>query len=117
VSHGPPRELGDAPSLVLDGEIAIFDSQLISRFEWRRARLKNEVATPPMYMVLDLLELGGEDLRTQPLQERRQALEQLVADRSRVRPAVTPPIWLDEHGQRVPTRRCFAKARWAKRKK
>jgi bifunctional non-homologous end joining protein LigD len=39
----------DAPSLVLDGEIAIFDRQLISRFEWLRARPKHEVATPPMY--------------------------------------------------------------------
>ena len=28
----------DAPSLVLDGEIAIFDCQLVSRFEWLRAR-------------------------------------------------------------------------------
>jgi bifunctional non-homologous end joining protein LigD len=58
-----------------DGEIAIFDNQLISRFEWLRARPKNEVATLPMYMVFDLLELDGIDLRTQPLRERRQALE------------------------------------------
>jgi bifunctional non-homologous end joining protein LigD len=70
----------DAPSLVLDGEIAIFDRQLISRFEWLRARPKHEVATPPMYMVFDLLELAGGDLRPRPLLERRQALEQLVAD-------------------------------------
>jgi hypothetical protein len=40
----------DAPSLILDGEIAIFDRQLISRFEWLRARPKHELATPPMYM-------------------------------------------------------------------
>jgi bifunctional non-homologous end joining protein LigD len=53
----------DAPSLVLDGEIAIFDRQLVSRFEWLRARPKHEVATPPMYMVIDLLELEGEDRR------------------------------------------------------
>jgi hypothetical protein len=76
----------DAPSLVLDGEIAIFDSQLISRFEWLRARPKNEVATPPIYMVFDLLELGGEDLRTRALHERRQALEQLATDRQLVMP-------------------------------
>src|SRR5260370_1357907 len=38
----------DAPSLVLDGEIAIFDRQLVSRFEWLRARPKHEVAPPPM---------------------------------------------------------------------
>jgi bifunctional non-homologous end joining protein LigD len=76
----------DAASLCLDGEIAIFDNQLISRFEWLRARPKNEVATPPIYMVFDLLELGGEDLRIQPLWERRQALEQLAADRQLVMP-------------------------------
>ena len=35
----------DAPSLILDGEIAIFDSHLISRFEWLRTRPKHEVAT------------------------------------------------------------------------
>jgi bifunctional non-homologous end joining protein LigD len=76
----------DVPSLVLDGEIAIFDRQLISRFEWLWARPKHEVATPPMYMVFDLLELDGEDLRTRPLLERRQGLEQLVADRQLVIP-------------------------------
>jgi bifunctional non-homologous end joining protein LigD len=32
------------------------------------------------------LELGGEDLRAQPLQERRQALEQLATDRQLVMP-------------------------------
>ena len=76
----------DAPSLVLDGEIAIFDRQLISRFEWLRARPKHEVATPPMYMVFDLLELEDKDLRPRPLLERRQALEQLVADRQLIMP-------------------------------
>jgi len=76
----------DVPSLVLDGEIAIFDRQLISRFEWLRARPKSEVATPPMFMVFDLLELEGEDLRPRSLLERRQALEQLVADRQLVMP-------------------------------
>ena len=76
----------DAPSLIIDGEIAIFDRQLISRFEWLRARPKNEVASPPIYMVFDLLDLGGEDLRTRPLHERRQALEQLAADCQLVTP-------------------------------
>jgi bifunctional non-homologous end joining protein LigD len=49
----------DVPSFVLDGEIAIFDRQLISRFEWLRARPKHDVSTPPIYMVFDLLELDG----------------------------------------------------------
>ena len=63
----------DAPSIVLDGEVAIFDRQLISRFQWLRTRPKHEVMTPPMYMVFDLLELAGKDLRTRPLRERREA--------------------------------------------
>jgi len=37
-------------------------------------------------MVFDLLELEGEDLRPRPLLERRQALEQLVADRQLIIP-------------------------------
>jgi len=75
-----------APSLILDGEIAIFDRQLISRFEWLRARPKHEVSTPPMYMVFDLLELAGDNLRPRPLRERREALEQLVAGRELIIP-------------------------------
>ena len=73
--------------LILDGEIAIFDSQLISRFEWLRARPKHDVSTPPIYMGFDVLKLNGEDLRMLPLRERRQALEQLVADRQLAIPA------------------------------
>jgi bifunctional non-homologous end joining protein LigD len=64
----------DAPSLVLDGEIAIFDRQLVSRFERLRTRPKHDVATPPIYMVFDLPELDGEDLRPRPLRERRERI-------------------------------------------
>jgi bifunctional non-homologous end joining protein LigD len=77
----------DASSLILDGEIAIFDRELISRFEWLRNRPKDDVSTPPMYMVFDLLELDGEDLRLKPQRERRQALEQLVAGHRLIIPA------------------------------
>jgi bifunctional non-homologous end joining protein LigD len=77
----------DASSLILDGEIAMFDRQLISRFEWLRNRPKDDVSTPPMYMVFDVLELEGEDLRPKPLRERRQALEELVAERQLIIPA------------------------------
>jgi ATP-dependent DNA ligase len=40
-----------------------------------------------MYMVFDLLELEGDDLRPRPLRERRQALEQLVAGHQLIIPA------------------------------
>ena len=67
-----------AESVILDAELAVFDRQLVSRFEWLRSRPKDDVATPPMLMVFDLLELDGEDQRKRPLRERRQALEHLL---------------------------------------
>jgi bifunctional non-homologous end joining protein LigD len=45
-------------SLVLDGEVAIYDQQLRSRFDWLREPDPDAVATPPMYMVFDLLHRG-----------------------------------------------------------
>ena len=38
--------------LILDGEVAISDDKLISRFEWFRRR-PEEVSTPPIYMTFD----------------------------------------------------------------
>jgi bifunctional non-homologous end joining protein LigD len=35
----------EPPTLLLDGEIAVFDRQLLSRFEWLRRRPKDETAT------------------------------------------------------------------------
>jgi bifunctional non-homologous end joining protein LigD len=52
----------DASACVLDGEVPTFDRQLISRFEWLRKRPKQEISTPPMFMVFDLLELAGDDI-------------------------------------------------------
>src|ERR1044071_8944906 len=37
-------------SLVLDGELAIFDQELRSRFEWLREPDPSAVATPPILM-------------------------------------------------------------------
>jgi bifunctional non-homologous end joining protein LigD len=34
-------------TLVLDGEVAVYDEQLISRFEWLRQQPRDSVATPP----------------------------------------------------------------------
>ena len=55
-----------ARSLVLDGEVARYDAQLISRFEWLRSDPVDEVATPPMFMAFDLLQIGLNRLRPQP---------------------------------------------------
>jgi bifunctional non-homologous end joining protein LigD len=61
-------------TLILDGEVAIFDDQLISRFEWFRKRPEDAASTPPIYRAFDCLYLEGRDLRPLPLRERRTEL-------------------------------------------
>ena len=75
------------PTLVLDGEIAIFDQQLVSRFEWLRGRPKDDTATPPLLMAFDCLYARGKDLRKRPLRVRRNVLEELVDGQQLVLPA------------------------------
>jgi bifunctional non-homologous end joining protein LigD len=65
-------------SVILDGEVAIYDRQLISRFEWLRHHKSPELATPPLFMVFDCLYAGSKDLRQQPLSERRNVLEDVL---------------------------------------
>ena len=60
-------------SFMLDGEVAVFDKALISRFEWLRGQPKDEPATRPVYIAFDILELAGRDLRDRPLGERRRS--------------------------------------------
>jgi bifunctional non-homologous end joining protein LigD len=68
-----------ARSLVLDGEIAIYDEQLRSRFDWLRAPDPAAVASPPVFMAFDLLYRDGRDLTARPLRDRRARLEDVVA--------------------------------------
>ena len=67
-------------TLILDGEVAIFDDQLISRFEWFRKRPEDVASTPPIYMAFDCLYLEGRDLRPLSLRERRAELERVLED-------------------------------------
>jgi bifunctional non-homologous end joining protein LigD len=71
---------------ILDGEVAVYDESLISRFEWLRKQPKNEPSTVPVYMAFDVLELDGLDLRGEPLRERRRVLEGLVAGERMILP-------------------------------
>jgi bifunctional non-homologous end joining protein LigD len=66
------------PTLLLDGELAVFDRQLISHFEWIRAQPKDEPATPPTLIAFDCLYTRGKDLRKRPLRVRRNVLEELA---------------------------------------
>jgi bifunctional non-homologous end joining protein LigD len=74
-------------TFTLDGEVAVFDQDLVSRFEWLRHLNHSDLATPPLYMVFDLLRLGDKDYRTEPLKVRRRALEKLVKGQSLTLPA------------------------------
>jgi ATP-dependent DNA ligase len=74
--------------LVLDGEVAVYDEQLVSRFEWMRRVPSDAVATPPMMMVFDLLRLEGQDVRHEPLGIRRDRVGRVIDSG----PAVLLPV-------------------------
>lgn len=68
-------------------EVAVFDRDLVSRFEWLRHVRHGDVATPPLFMVFDLLRLGAKDYRAEPLKIRRRALEKLIRRQTLILPA------------------------------
>jgi bifunctional non-homologous end joining protein LigD len=68
-----------ARTLVLDGEVAIYDQQLRPRFDWLREPDPDAVATPPLFMAFDLRYRDGRDLTGRPLRDRRARLEDAVA--------------------------------------
>jgi bifunctional non-homologous end joining protein LigD len=74
-------------TLVLDGEVCVFDERLISRFEWLRARSKDQTATPPIFMAFDCLWVNGHDLRAEGLHVRRDQLEEMVEGQDLLLPA------------------------------
>ncbi|MBI2203735.1 MAG: ATP-dependent DNA ligase [Candidatus Rokubacteria bacterium] len=70
-----------APTLVLDGEVVIFDPEGISRFQLMQRRAEGAA----VYVVFDCLFARGRDLRARPLRERRQALEAEVRESETLR--------------------------------
>ena len=52
----------DATGLILDGEVAVYDAQLVSRFEWLRHASPPELSTPALFMVFDCRQARGKDL-------------------------------------------------------
>jgi bifunctional non-homologous end joining protein LigD len=73
----------DANGLILDGEVAVYDAQLVSRFEWLRHSSPPELATPPLFMVFDCL-YYRKDLRDRPLYVRRNAIEDVLDEQDMV---------------------------------
>lgn len=72
--------------LVLDGEVAVFDEQLVSRFHLLGESDSEELCTPPMFIGFDVLQVGRRDLRADPLERRRPILEDAIAGSKLVLP-------------------------------
>jgi ATP-dependent DNA ligase len=87
-------------TLTLDGEVAVFDSKLVSRLEWFRSLPKDEPATAPVFIAFDVLDLNGRDLRPKPLRERRRVLERLVSNHKMVFPAAVSISMASRRGRR-----------------
>jgi ATP-dependent DNA ligase len=68
----------EPPTLLLDGEIAVFDRQLVSHVGGLRGRPKNDTTTPPLLMAFDCLYARGKDLRKRALRVRRNVLEEII---------------------------------------
>jgi bifunctional non-homologous end joining protein LigD len=81
-----------ARTLVLDGEIAIYDQQLRSRFDWPREPDPDAVASPPLFMAFDLLYHERRDVTHCPLRDRRARLKEVVAGGELVFPVRRLPL-------------------------
>lgn len=64
-----------ARTLILDGEVCIFDERLVSRAELLGDPLSDEVAPLALFKVFDCLYARQRDLRHLPLESRRRWLE------------------------------------------
>ncbi len=53
--------------LVLDGEVCVFDAQLVSQFHLLGDGMPAELVTPPVFIAFDLLHVGARDLRARTL--------------------------------------------------
>jgi bifunctional non-homologous end joining protein LigD len=68
-----------APTLELDGEVCVFDKNLVSQFHLLGHPSPEEVCTPPVFMAFECLRVHGLDVRGLPLHRRRYMLEQEIA--------------------------------------
>jgi DNA ligase-1 len=84
---------------VLDGEVLAFAGErplpfaaLQTRIGRKKLTPKILQASPVIFMAYDLLELGGEDMRSRPLAERRGLLEQLASQITAEKPFRLSPL-------------------------
>ncbi|HEX9945382.1 MAG TPA: RNA ligase family protein [Thermoanaerobaculia bacterium] len=68
-----------APSLILDGEVAVFDERLVSHLGYLRASGEERLLTPPVLIAFDCLYARERELFREPLRRRRSVLEKELA--------------------------------------
>jgi bifunctional non-homologous end joining protein LigD len=70
-----------APTLILDGEIAVFNESLISHLGYLRTSQSNAetLLTPPVLVAFDCVYALGKELFGEPLHRRRRVLEKELA--------------------------------------
>ncbi len=71
------------PDCVADGEIVALDDEGVSDFAKLQAALSDGETANLVYFLFDLMSVGGRDLRTSPLSERKQRLEKLLKAHAR----------------------------------
>lgn len=67
-----------APTLILDGEIAVFNESLVSHLGYLRASSET-LLTPPVLVAFDCVYARGKELFREPLHRRRAVLEKELA--------------------------------------
>jgi len=82
-----------ARTLLLDGEVVIFDSKWVSRFQ-----LLQNSGSEPSYAVFDCLYQDGRDLRQEPLSARRATLDKLLGKTSGTRDRIFASVFLASNG-------------------
>jgi bifunctional non-homologous end joining protein LigD len=67
-----------AKTLILDGEVAVFDENLVSHLGFLRGLKEEKLLTPPVFVAFDCLYARGKNLMALPLKRRRAVLEKEV---------------------------------------
>lgn len=73
-------DLAAGRAMVLDGEMTVTDKSGRSDFQALQSYMKNPGSHALSYIIFDILALGGEDLRSKPLTERKATLLSLMQD-------------------------------------
>ena len=80
-------------TLLLDGEVVVFDSKWVSRFQ-----LLQNSGSERSYAVFDCLYKDGLDLRREPLTIRRAVLDKLLGKTSGIRDCIFASVFLASNG-------------------